>query len=372
LSGLKRTPLYEMHIKYGGMMVDFGGWELPVRYKGKGDLEEHRAVRERVGVFDVSHMGEIRVKGPDALKFVDHLVTNDIAKAEQNQVTYAMMCYPNGGVVDDLLVYKLSDEEMFLVVNASNSDKDYAWVSEQAKGFNVRVANESPDWAEVAVQGPKAQELVQRLTEYNLDELKFFYCKQAVRIDGAECLISRTGYTGEDGFEIYIRPEDAVNVWESVLKAGEDFGVSPCGLGSRDSLRFEACLPLYGHELSPDITPLQASLGFFVKLDKEGFIGKEALVHQKEAGLGRRMVGIELIDRGIPRNGYKVLSPEGAEIGWVTSGLPSPTLGKNLAMAQVSTDYAKAGTEVAVSIRDKALKAMVVKTPFYKKAYKKS
>ncbi|HNZ08188.1 MAG TPA: glycine cleavage system aminomethyltransferase GcvT [Bacillota bacterium] len=371
MSGLKRTPLYEMHIKYGGMMVDFGGWELPVRYKGKGDLEEHKAVRERVGLFDVSHMGEIRVKGPEALKFMDHLVTNDISKAAMNQVTYAFMCYPEGGVVDDLLVYKLSDEEFFLVVNASNSDKDYEWVSQQAKGFNVVVANESPDWAEIAVQGPKAQELLQRLTDYNLDDLHFFHCKDKVRIDGAECLVSRTGYTGEDGFEVYMKPEDAVNLWESMMKAGEDFGVSPCGLGSRDSLRFEACLPLYGHELSRDITPLEASLGFFVKLDKADFIGKQALAAQKAKGLTRRMVGVELIERGIPRNGYKLLSSEGAEIGWVTSGLPSPTLGKFLAMAQIAIDYAKVGTEIAVSIRDKACKAVVVKTPFYKKAYKK-
>lgn len=371
MAELKRTPLYEMHIKYGGMMVDFGGWELPVRYKGKGDLEEHKAVRERVGMFDVSHMGEIRVKGPEALKFVDHLVSNDVVKAEKDQVTYAMMCYPDGGVVDDLLVYKLSDEEFFLVVNASNADKDYDWIAKQASGFAVKVTNESPDWAEVAVQGPRAQELVQRLTDYNLDELGFFYCKENVRINGAECLISRTGYTGEDGFEIYMKPEDAVNVWESVMKAGEDFGISPCGLGSRDSLRFEASLPLYGHELSAQITPLEASLGFFVKLDKPDFIGKDALLAQKQGGLSHRMVGVELIDRGIPRNGYKVLSPEGAEIGWVTSGLPSPTLGKNLAMAQVAVGYAKPGVEVAVSIRDKALKAIVVKTPFYRKSYKK-
>ncbi len=371
MSELKRTPLYEMHIKYGGMMVDFGGWELPVRYKGKGDLEEHKAVRERVGMFDVSHMGEIRVKGPDTLKFVDNLVTNDLVGAERMQVTYAQMCYPEGGVVDDLLAYKLSDVEFFIVVNASNSDKDFEWMKEQAKGYNCSVVNESKDWAEVAVQGPKAHELVQRLTDYNLDDLKFFYCMTGIKVAGAECIISRTGYTGEDGFEIYIKPQDAITVWESVMKAGEDFGISPCGLGSRDSLRFEACLPLYGHELSRDITPLEASLGFFVKLDKPGFIGKDALVAQKLAGLKRRQVGIELIDRGIPRNGYKVLSPEGEEIGWVTSGLPSPTLGKNLAMAQVAMPYSKVGTEIAVSIRDKAMKAVVVKTPFYKKAYRK-
>lgn len=371
MSGLKRTPLYEMHIKYGGMIVDFGGWELPVRYKGKGDLEEHRTVREAVGLFDVSHMGEIRVKGPATLKFVDNLITNDVAGAEMNQVTYAQMCYPEGGIVDDLLAYKLSDEEFFLVVNASNSDKDFEWIRKQAEGWDCTVVNESAAWAEIAVQGPKAQELVQRLTDYNLDELKFFYCMENVSIAGAKCVISRTGYTGEDGFEIYMRPEDAVNVWESAMKAGEDLGVSPCGLGSRDSLRFEACLPLYGHELSKDITPLEASLGYFVKLDKPSFIGKDALVAQKEKGLTRRQVGLELIDRGIPRNGYKVLSPEGAEIGWVTSGLPSPTLGKNLAMAQVAIAYAKVGTEIAVQIRDKAMKAVVVKTPFYKKAYKK-
>ena len=273
--------------------------------------------------------------------------------------------------MDDFIVYHYEPEKYLLVVNASNSDKDYEWIKKQAEGWDCTVVNESAAWAEIAVQGPKAQELVQRLTDYNLDELKFFYCKENVVIAGAECVISRTGYTGEDGFEIYMRPEDAVNVWESAMKAGDDLGVSPCGLGARDSLRFEACLPLYGHELSKDITPLEASLGFFVKLDKPSFIGKDALVAQKQKGLSRRQVGLELIDRGIPRNGYKVLSPEGAEIGWVTSGLPSPTLGKNLAMAQVAIDYAKVGTEIAVQIRDKAMKAVVVKTPFYKKAYRK-
>jgi len=369
MAELLKTPLNSVHKKYKGKLIDFGGWELPVQYSGI--IEEHNAVRQRAGLFDVSHMGEINITGPDSFKFVQYLVTNDISKMETNQVLYSPMCYENGGVVDDLLIYKKSDNHYFLVVNTSNTDKDFAWLSEIAKDFDVTTTNVSNKVAQLAIQGPLAQDILQKLTEKDLGDIKFFFADHECIIATKTCLVSRTGYTGEDGFEIYCAPEDAEHIWESIMEAGAPEGILPAGLGARDTLRFEACLPLYGHELNADVTPLESSLGFFVKVDKDKFIGKDILVNQKAEGLKRKVVGIEMLDRGIARQGYEVADQNGNIIGHVTSGSSSPTLNKNIALALISTDFTKAGNEVFVVIRGKNCRAVTVKTPFYKKAYRK-
>lgn len=369
MSELLKTPLHDVHIKYKGKLIDFGGWELPVQYSGI--IEEHQAVRQRAGLFDVSHMGEIDVTGPDSSRFVQYLVTNDISKMEDCQVMYTPMCYTNGGVVDDLLVYKKSDDHYLLVVNASNTDKDFSWISENAEKFDVTTSNVSAKVAQMAIQGPLAQDILQKLTTRDLGNLKFFFADHECPVAGRTCLVSRTGYTGEDGFEIYCRTEDAEHIWESIMEAGSSDGILPAGLGARDTLRFEACLPLYGHELNADVTPLESSLGFFVKLEKDDFIGKDVLSKQKTDGLKRKVVGLEMLDRGIARQGYEVKDLDGNIIGHVTSGSTSPTLSKNIALALISTDFSKPGNEVFVVIRGKTCRAVTVKTPFYKKAYRK-
>lgn len=368
MESLKKTPLFAAHEQLGGKIIDFGGWALPVQYTGI--LEEHKAVRERAGLFDVSHMGEINVQGKDSYPLVQKLITNDVAPMALHQVIYSPMCYPDGGVVDDLLVYKLADDHYLLVVNASNTDKDYDWIVEQSAGMDVTVSNISTEVAQLALQGPKAEEILQKLAAVDLSSIPFFFCRPDTMIAGVPCLVSRTGYTGEDGFEIYLPPENAETVWQAILAAGKDEGILPAGLGARDTLRFEACLPLYGHEISPDVTPLEANLGYFVKLHKESFIGKEALAAQKEKGLTRKQAGLKMIDRGIPRQGYPVKA-DGRVIGTVSTGSYSPTLNENIALALLSAEYVKAGTEVLVEIRGKDCKAEVVKTPFYKKNYKK-
>lgn len=368
MSELRKTPLYEAHVKAGGRIVDFGGWALPVQYSGI--LEEHRAVREKAGLFDVSHMGEVHLTGPDALPFIQRLVTNDCSKMQVRQIVYSPMCYPDGGVVDDILIYRVCENDYWLVVNASNTGKDYDWILRNISGYDATVKNISSQVAQIAIQGPAAQTILQRNAADGLDSIKFFWCLPAATIAGRKCLVSRTGYTGEDGFEIYCKPEDARHIWDTLLESGKADGLIPAGLGARDSLRFEAALPLYGHEISQSISPLQGNLGFFVKLDKPDFIGREALTAAKQQGLASRVVGLELAGRGVPREGYPVLAA-GQEIGRVTSGMFSPTFGRGLAMALVSTEYAKAGTELAIDIRGKAVPVRVVKTPFYKKAYRK-
>ena len=368
MSELRKTPLYEAHKALGGKIVDFGGWALPVQYSGI--LDEHHAVRERAGLFDVSHMGEIHVKGPDALAAIDHLVTNDCAKAKVHQLVYSPMCYPDGGVVDDILIYKLAEDDYWLVVNAANTDKDYDWVLGNVSGYDVTVENISPQVAQIAIQGPAAQGILQKITPCDLSSIKFFWCLPDVEVAGRKALVSRTGYTGEDGFEIYCKPEDVRHIWDTLLAEGKDEGIVPAGLGARDSLRFEVALPLYGHELSPEITPLEAGLGFFVKLKKTGFIGKEALVAQKEKGLKRKIVGLELLGRGVPREGYPVMS-DGKQVGHLTSGAFSPTMNKGLALALVAAEFTDIGTELAIEIRKKACPVKVVKTPFYEKSYRK-
>ena len=326
-------------------------------------------MRNRAGLFDVSHMGEISIKGADAEQFIQHLVTNDISKAKEYQAVYSPMCYPNGGVVDDLLIYKYNREHYLLVVNASNTDKDYEWILNNKSG-NVIIENISASLAQLALQGPKAQAILQKLTDYPLDAIKFFCFAPEVIIDDEKAIVSRSGYTGEDGFEIYIASDKVATLWDKLLEVGKEDGLVPVGLGARDTLRFEAALPLYGNEFSAEITPLEAGLGKFVKLDKVDFIGKEALVMQKEQGIKRKLVGIELIDGGMPRSHYDVVK-DGKNIGFLTSGSFNHATKKGVAMALIASEYATEGNELEVVIRNKNIKAKIVSLPFYTKKYKK-
>jgi aminomethyltransferase len=361
----KKTPLYDEHVKIGGNVVEYAGWALPIQYEGL--IPEHEAVRNAVGIFDVSHMGEITIKGKGALAFVDSLMTNDITTIVDNQVIYTFMCYPNGGVVDDLLVYRFNSEDFYLVVNASNTDKDYNWILEHKGDYEVEIENISDTVGEVAVQGPLAEETLQKLTGTDLSQIKFFHLQRDVLIDGVNCMVSRTGYTGEDGFEVYTDNKGIIKVWNSVLEAGKEFGIKPAALGCRDTLRFEASLPLYGHEMSEDINPLEAGFKYFVKLDKAGnFIGKEELDKQWSEGLKRKLAGFEMIGRGIPREGYEIFK-DGVKIGHVTTGYMSPTLKKNIGNALISTEFTELGTEIDVIIRNKPVKAKIISKKFLKK-----
>lgn len=365
MTELKRTPLYPLYADHPGVRcIDFGGWELPVQFSGI--QKEHDAVRRQAGLFDVSHMGEVMVEGQFAARFLQQMTTNDVSKLTDGQAQYTLMCYPDGGVVDDLLVYRITADQYLLVVNASNIDKDYEWLREHLIG-DVRLDNISDTTALLALQGPAASAIMKAAgADPSVLALPSFHFVHGASLAGVEALISRTGYTGEDGFEIYVPAKRAAEVWNVLLAAGQPFGLAPAGLGARDTLRFEARLPLYGQELSSEITPLEAGLSFFVKLGKESFIGRDALIKQKEEGLKRRLVGIEMIDRGIPRSHYPIHAG-GAIIGEVTTGTQSPTLKRNLGLALIDAAYADLGTEVWVEIRGKQLKAEVVKTPFYKR-----
>lgn len=368
MSDLKRTPLFDVYKEYGGKTIDFGGWELPVQFSSIKD--EHEAVRTKAGLFDVSHMGEFEVKGTDSLAFLQKMMTNDVSKLKDGGAVYTAMCYDNGGTVDDLLIYKIEENHYLLVVNASNIDKDYNWIEDHLEG-DVQLLNLSEETSQLALQGPLAETVLQKLAgEVNLSDIGFFKFQTEVELNGKKALVSRTGYTGEDGFEIYCKPEDAVQLWKDILEAGKEDGVLPCGLGARDTLRFEANLALYGQELSPEISPLEAGIGFAVKLNKEAdFIGKEVLKNQKENGLPRKIVGIEMIDRGIPRHGYPVYKNDEL-IGEITTGTQSPTLKRNIGLALLKQEFTSLDTEVEVEIRGKRLKAFVVPTPFYKKEKK--
>lgn len=362
---LKRTPLFEEYAKYGGKTIDFGGWELPVQFSSI--KEEHDAVRHRAGLFDVSHMGEIFVTGSDSLQYLQKLLTNDISKIAIGGAQYNAMCYENGGVVDDLLVYYLKENHYLLCVNAANIEKDFEWMKTHIEG-DVTVTNKSNDYAQIALQGPLSEEVLQTLTEFDLSQLKYFRFEQDVPVAGQSVLVSRTGYTGEDGFEIYGEPSAIIVIWTKILEAGKEKGVVPAGLGARDTLRFEACLPLYGQELSMDISPLEAGISFAVKLQKESdFIGKEALIAQKESGLPRQLVGVEMVDKGIPRHGYKVYK-DGVEIGEITTGTQSPLTKRNIGLALIDSKFKELGIEVEVEIRNKKIKALTVATPFYKRS----
>lgn len=364
LSELKRTPLYDVY-KDKAKLVPFAGWEMPVQFAGI--KAEHEAVRTRAGLFDVSHMGEVEISGPDALALVQKLTTNDASKLQVGQTQYSLMCYPDGGTVDDLLVYR-GEDSFLLVINAANIDKDLEWIEKHVEG-EVTVRDISRETAQLALQGPLAEQILQKLTRTDLSSIGFFRFQQDVDLDGAIALVSRSGYTGEDGFEIYLSPKDAPALWNKILEAGAEEGVVPCGLGARDTLRLEARLPLYGHELSASISPLEAGLGFAVKLDKGDFIGRDALLKQKEEGVPRKLVGLEMIGRGIARAHYPVYVGE-EEVGEVTSGTQSPTLGKNVALALIDSRHADTGNRVHVDVRGKRVEAAIVPTPFYKRPKK--
>lgn len=364
----KKTPLYEKHVTYKGEIVEYAGWLLPVKYEGLS--EEHNAVRNNAGLFDVSHMGEVSIKGKDAFDFVNYLITNDLSTINDGQAIYALMCYDNGGVVDDLIVYRKSKEDMFLVVNAANAEKDVKWIIEQSKKFNVNVEDISDKIAQIALQGPRAEKILQKLAKnINLaEDIKFFTFKENVELDDCgKFFVSRTGYTGEDGFEIYGPGEAMQKLWDKILKIGNEDGIKPCGLGCRDTLRFEAALPLYGNEMNEEITPLEAGLGYFVKLKKDAdFIGKSALTKIKEKGVSRKLIGLELKGKGIARHGAKVFKGD-KEIGFVTTGYMSPTLGKTIANVIVDADQAEIGNEVSVQLRNKKVPAVLISKKFLKK-----
>ncbi|ACR80312.1 MULTISPECIES: glycine cleavage system aminomethyltransferase GcvT [Kosmotoga] len=362
---LKRTPLYQEHLRLDAQMVDFAGWEMPVQYTSI--LDEHNTVRNIAGLFDVSHMGEIEITGPNALIFADYLVTNSVSGLKNGEICYTPMCNENGGVVDDLLVYRFSEDKILFVVNAANTDKDFEWVKKHSARFNVEVKNISSETAQLAFQGPRAEEFLQEIAQVKLSEIPFYHFTEG-KVVGIDCIISRTGYTGEDGFELYTSPEGAVPLWRKILEIGAPYGVKPIGLGARDTLRFEACYMLYGNELNDEITPLEAGLKWTVKLDKD-FIGKDKLLKQLENGLEYKLRGIELVEKGIPRHGYEVYA-DGEKIGWVSSGMLSPTLKKPVALAYLKKGYWKRGTEVEIKIRSKMVKAVVTKTPFYRGSVK--
>lgn len=363
----RKTPLYDMHVKYGGRIIDFGGWALPVQYQGI--IEEHLTCRAKAGLFDVSHMGEFRVTGSDPLGFIQRAVVNDISQGPVGKCTYSPLCYPSGGCVDDLIVYRLGDREYLIVVNAANAAKDFAWLGDIVKDFpGARLVDESAETAELALQGPKAEAILSRLTDTDLTGIGYYCCRDGVTVAGKRCLVSRTGYTGEDGFEIFSAPADAPAVWEAIMDAGRPDGLVPVGLGARDTLRFEASMPLYGQELDADRTPLEAGLGRFVSFDKGDYIGRAALAAQRDKGLERKLVGFEMVGRGIPRHNYPILDAAGdREVGYVTSGSPAPSLDKNLGMGYVPPELSGIGQKLNIGIRGKAVEAVVVKLPFYKR-----
>jgi len=379
----KKTCLYDRHVALGALMSPFGGFIMPIQYTNITD--EHNAVRQHCGVFDVSHMGEVRITGPDAERYVQHIFTNDVANAPVGQIYYGMMLYPNGGTVDDLLVYKMGDNDFFLVINAANIDKDVAWMEEHTAGFDIKLDHQSDYYGQLAVQGPEAEAVVEEVLGIPCSELKFYTAKalsnsplkgenpgqEASPLRGGlegSVIISRTGYTGEDGFEIYGSHEFTQKAWDKLIESGR---CKPCGLGCRDTLRFEVGLPLYGDELSAEISPVMAGLSMFCKLDKPEFIGKEALAEQKANGVAQKLVGIELADKAIPRHGYAVLNTEGEQVGEVTTGYHCLSVDKSVCMALVKTEFAKLGTPLQVQIRKKVFPGVVVKKKFYDKHYKK-
>ena len=366
----KRTCLYDKHVQLGALMSPFAGFEMPIQYSNITD--EHQAVRQHCGVFDVSHMGEVVVRGRDAERYVQHIFTNDVKDAPDGQVYYGMMCYEDGGTVDDLLVYKMADQDFFLVINAANIDKDWAWMQEQAKGFDIELRNVSDDYSQIAVQGPEAEQVVEEVLGIACKELMFYTFKAILpppsTLYPLPIIVSRTGYTGEDGFEIYDSHANINIYWDKLMASGR---CKPCGLGCRDTLRFEVGLPLYGDELSAEISPVMAGLSMFCKFDKPEFIGKDALLKQKTEGVERRVIGIELQDKAIPRHGYAVLDMNGRQVGEVTTGYHTISTDKSVCMALVDSSYAKLDTPLQIQIRKKVFPGVVVKKRFYEKHYKK-
>jgi aminomethyltransferase len=344
-------------------MVDFGGWDMPVQYTGI--IDEHLAVRNGVGLFDVSHMGEIEVRGPEAARLTDFVTTNAVAKLKIGQAQYSGLLYDHGGFVDDILVHKVADDHYFLCVNAGNQDKDFEHICSLNR-FDAKVENNGADYAQLAIQGPKAMATLQKLTAVDLAAIKYYWFADG-KVDGAPARIAHTGYTGEVGFEVYVPPEESERIWKRVCEAGAEFGIKPCGLGARNTLRLEAKMALYGHEIDASINPLEADLGWIVKFDKGEFNGRAALVKQKESGLRRKLVGFEMCGRGIGRDGYEVFM-DGAAAGWVTSGSPAPALNKNIGLCYLPVEHAVPGKTIQIMIRNQPVEAVTVETPFYKRA----
>jgi aminomethyltransferase len=359
---LKTTPLNAIHRRLGAKMIDFGGWDMPVQYASL--LEEHHAVRQRVGLFDVSHMGEIEIRGPQALDLVNYVATNDAARLQPGQAQYSGLLYEHGGFVDDILVHKVAGDHYFLCVNASNQDKDYQHIAAH-NHFDATVENAGARFAQLAIQGPRALATLQKMTPVALAPIRYYHFVDGT-VCGAQARIARTGYTGEDGFEIYISPDDAARLWDEILAAGAEFGIKPCGLGARNTLRLEAGMALYEHEIHASITPWEANLGWIVRMNKSDFIGKNALVRQRERGVARSLVGFEMAGRGIGRDGYEVCI-DGSGTGWVTSGGPSPTLNKNIGLCYLPCAAAAPGRKIQVMIRGAGVDALTVPTPFYKR-----
>lgn len=375
MSSEKRTVLYWQHVQLGAKIAKFAGWDMPIQYQSV--IEEHQAVRTRAGLFDVSHMGEIEVCGAGALAFLQRICTNDLTRMCEGQIIYTPMCNFTGGIIDDLLVYRLEQDKYWLVVNAGNKEKDWAWLNQQlatagkprevSEAQNVKLRDISAEIGLLALQGPLAQQILAQISAQALDDLRY-YRFIYTNLAGIEALVSRTGYTGEDGFELYLPVEKTPFMWDKLLEISKNAGLGlvPAGLGARDTLRFEACLPLYGQELTEKVTPLEAGLGFFVAWHKEDFIGKAALLKQKEEGITHKLVGFTMIERGIPRAGYPLIK-EGEPIGEVTSGSFAPTLGQNLGLGFVASKEAFVDNEINVSIRGKEVKAKIIKKPFYKR-----
>jgi aminomethyltransferase len=360
---LRTTPLNSVHRALGARMVDFGGWDMPVQYSGI--IDEHNAVRHAVGVFDVSHMGEIEIRGPEAARLTDFVTTNAVHKLKAGQAHYSGLLYEHGGFVDDILVHKVSDEHYFLCVNASNQDKDFEHIAAH-NHFDAVVENAGGRYAQIAIQGPKAGATLQKLTAVDLGGIKYYWFTDG-EVSDTPARIAHTGYTGEDGFEIYVAPADAERMWQLVMDAGAEFGIKPCGLGARNTLRLESAMALYGHEIDASISPLEANLGWIVKLDKGEFVGRDALLKQKEGGIRRKLIGFEMRGRGIGRDGYEVRL-SGAPAGWVTSGGPAPALNKNIGLCYLPIEQSVPGTSIEIMIRNQPVDAVTVETPFYKRA----
>jgi aminomethyltransferase len=365
---LKQTPLNSAHRQLGARMVDFGGWDMPVQYPA-GTIEEHLRTRNHAGLFDVSHMGEVDVRGVDAIAFVNRLTSNDVSKLVDGQAQYSALTTPQGTVIDDLLVYRLAGDHLLLVVNASTTEKDWEWIKSHHAGESVELKNVSADYCQLALQGPDAQTILQKLTDVPLAEIKYYHFTPG-RVDGIDGIVSRTGYTGEDGFEVYAAADRAEQLWNKILDAGDNgspTGVLPCGLAARNTLRLEAGMALYGNDIDDTTTLLEANLGWICKLDKGDFIGREALAQQKQEGVKRKLVGFEVTERGIARDHQDVVI-NGERVGQVTSGSPAPFLKKNIGLAYVPVEFANVGQQIQVNVRGKLVGAQIVKTPFYKRA----